>query len=97
MQGGYIKGYFETDDIKTLIPTEQDMLSIDQIRKKVFDGSIKDSEIEAYRKLIYKYHQKSPVVIACTELSVLQESLKMSNVFDLAMLQMRSSLNGDCT
>lgn len=97
MEGGYIKDYFETDDIKTLIPIEQDMQFIDQIRKKVFDGSIKDSEIEAYESLISKYHQKLPVVIACTELSVLQESIKLSNVFDLAMLQIKSSLNGVCT
>ena len=90
MQGGYIKGHFETVDIKTLIPVQQDMLYIDRIRKKVFDGSIKDSEIEAYESLIYKYQQKSPVVIACTELSILQQSMKLSNVFDLAMLQMQS-------
>jgi len=93
MQGDYIKNYFENEDIKTVTPSQQDMLYIDQIRKKVFDGSIKKSETEAYESLIYKYHQKSPVVIACTELSVLQESMKLINVYDLAMLQMESSLD----
>ena len=89
MQGGYIKRQFETDNIKTMTPIKQDMLYIDEIRKKVYDGSIKDSEIEAYVSLIYKYQQTSPVVIACTELSILQQPLKLSNVYDLSILQMQ--------
>lgn len=55
----------------------------------MYDGSIKDSEIEAYVSLIYKYQQTSPVVIACTELSILQQPLKLSNVYDLSILQMQ--------
>ena len=90
MQGDYIQKHFATEDIKAMSPIDQDMIYIDQIRKKVFDGSINDSEIEGYERLLNQYLQKSPVVIACTELSILQQSINLSNVFDLAMLQMQA-------
>ncbi|MFT6717083.1 MAG: aspartate racemase [Saprospiraceae bacterium] len=89
MKGNYVKDHFKASDINTSIPLAQDMIYIDKIRRKVFDGSIQYTEIEKYVELINTYCQKSPVVLACTELSILHHSIKSSDVFDLATIQMR--------
>jgi aspartate racemase len=92
MKGNYVKDHFKASGINTLIPLAEDMLYVDKIRRKVFDGTVKYSELEKYIELINTYSHKSPIVLACTELSIIQPLAKRNDVFDLATIQMMQSL-----
>lgn len=91
MNSEYIKRNFSEAGI-IIIPAEsEDQLWIDDFRKKVYKKESTEDDIAAFQKLIKKYMQQKPVVIACTELSI-HCLKKEADCIDMADLQIEDFL-----
>lgn len=91
MNAGYLKKKFQDFNIEFLILSPEDQTFIDQFRKDVYDEEQTTENISHFQNLIQVYAEKSPVIIACTELSVF--SLKNNpHCIDMADLQINSFL-----
>ncbi|MDO6761087.1 aspartate/glutamate racemase family protein [Tamlana sp. 2_MG-2023] len=91
MQSGYIRSQFAQNNIETRLPEKQDMLLIDQVRTAVYAETQTETLINEYRYILNKYAQNHPVVLACTELSVIESN--QENVIDMAQLQIEKAVN----
>lgn len=90
MTSTYISNYFSSEGIQVISPSQQDIDFIDGLRKKIYSNCEKPSDIEIYNKLISKYSKNSCVLIACTELSILNNS---SEITDMAKLQIDEAIS----
>jgi aspartate racemase len=86
MQSKYIRTVFADNDIKILLPTEEDMQFIDHVRKEVYTETQTEELIKNYHLLIKKYTEKNPVVLACTELSIFNP-INNNDLLDMAQVQ----------
>jgi len=69
----------------------EDLLFLDELRKKVYAYAETNQDIINFNKLITKYSKNHIVVIACAELSIINNSGD-NNVIDLSRLQFDESL-----
>ena len=91
MNSAYLKEKFSENKIEIILPFNENQLFLDDFRKKVFNQTHTEIEVEAYQDLIKEYSVENPVVIACTELSVF--ALKnYANCIDMADLQIEEFL-----
>lgn len=91
MHASYIKDQFLDNGIDVILPKEEDMLFIDDVRKQVYNETESVECIEKYHNLTSIYSAKNPVVLSCTELSILK--LKGNkNVLDMADLQIEEAI-----
>jgi aspartate racemase len=88
MTSDYIRGYFSLHGIGVTIPKERDRGFIDLIRRNVYAGEETAKEIAEFRRLMCEYGKYSPLVIACTELSIAVDG-NMPNLYDMARIQVR--------
>jgi aspartate racemase len=87
IQSHYISSNFKANAIEVVLPSEEDSLLIDEVRKRVYSETETIGFIEDYHLLIEKYTKDSPVVLACTELSVFKPKKNNNNLLDMAQLQ----------
>lgn len=92
MQCSYINAYFKSNNIEVVWPSQTDMQAIDNIRKAIYSETETDDLIKNYHLLIAKYSKDFPVVLACTELSILKPT-DHSNIFDMAQIQIETAIN----
>lgn len=85
----YLASFITDNPIKNL--KIEEILFLDELRKKVYFYAETNQDITTYNKLIAKYSQNHIVVIACTELSIINSS-GANNVIDLSRLQCDESL-----
>ena len=86
MHGSYISSALHNNNIETILPTLNEMNIIDNIRIKVYNNTVIKNDIELFNDLVLNYN-KIPVVIACTELSIVLNS-QLLNTIDLVKLQL---------
>ena len=87
----YLEQKFSENNIVLNLPTDADQAWIDNFRKTVYAQKTSSEEILYFQQLIKKYSAKSPVVIACTELSLF--ALKNDeSCIDMADLQIEEFL-----
>lgn len=91
MQASYIKDQFLNNGVEVILPTEEDMLFIDAIRKQVYNETESVAFIEKYHSLINAYTTKNPVLLACTELSILKPK-ENKNMLDMAAIQIEEAI-----
>ncbi|GAA4233185.1 aspartate/glutamate racemase family protein [Postechiella marina] len=91
MKSNYINTYLSSTGIEVVLPTETDMVFIDHVRKEAYAGTESKTLIKNYHLLIKKYSGNYPVVLACTELSILKP-LSVENLVDMAQLQMEQAI-----
>lgn len=91
MESDYIKSIFTAKNIEILLPSEEEMLFIDHIRKQVYQKSESKELLDEFNGIINKYTENHAVVIACTELSVALSDEK-DNIFDMARIQISHAL-----
>ncbi|WP_054112681.1 aspartate/glutamate racemase family protein [Marinagarivorans algicola] len=84
--------YFNQHDIAIIRPSTEHIACIDEIRKNTYLGKETDENKKTYHRLITHYQQSSPVVVACTELSLLLNAKAIDTVFDTARLQIEAAL-----
>jgi aspartate racemase len=92
MKFDYIRSIFNSNGIKTILPSEEDMLFIDEFRKQVYNETETKELIKNYYLLIEKYTANTPVVLACTELSIFNP-LANKNLLDMALVQMEAAVS----
>jgi aspartate racemase len=91
MESNYVSSYLENKGIIVEIPSKEDRLFIDTVRKQVYAGTETPDLIAAYHKMIDKYTEKSPVILACTELSILKP-IDNNRIIDMVQLQVEEAI-----
>ncbi len=91
MESNYIKNIFKEYDIITSLPTKDDMLFIDNVRKQVYQKTSGKELIDNFNLMVKKYAQNNAMVIACTELSVASTN-RNGKVFDMVHIQVMEVL-----
>lgn len=86
----YVKTQLPHLNIEVL--QEEEMLFLDNLRKRVYAYQETENDIILYNTLLQKYAKNHTVVIACTELSVINSS-SHKNIIDLALLQCQAAIN----
>ena len=86
MKSDYISSIFNTNGIEIELPTQKDMLLIDEVRKQIYANKETDEIITKFHLLIKKYTEKNPVVLACTELSIFNP-INNNDLLDMAQVQ----------
>jgi aspartate racemase len=94
MQSAYIRSIFNSNGIEVSLPSTEDMLTIDDVRKQVYAETETISLIEKYHSLIETYSKTDPVVLACTELSILKPKQAHQHLLDMAQVQIKAAV--DC-
>ncbi|MEC5167415.1 aspartate racemase [Flavobacterium sp. PL11] len=85
----YLTYFIDEKLIENLITAE--MLFLDELRKKVYAYLETEQDLMIFNTLISKYSKNYIVIIACTELSIINRN-KSTNVIDLSWLQCVESL-----
>ncbi|MFB9053817.1 aspartate/glutamate racemase family protein [Formosa undariae] len=91
MRSDYISSYFKANTIEVISLSEDDMAFIDTVRKEVYKGTETATLVEKFHKLIARYAAKYPVVLGCTELSVLNPK-NNEHIMDMAQVQMETAI-----
>jgi len=91
MNGTYISEKFAQKAVKILKPNDANQNWIDAFRKAVYNETQTVDEVLYFRQLIQKYSKKSPVLLACTELSVFSPKDNPACI-DMAELQIEAFL-----
>ena len=91
MNGKYISEKFAQKAVKISTPSDDDQTWIDTFRKAVYNETQTAAEVINFHQLIQKYSKKSPVLLACTELSVFSPKDNPACI-DMAELQIEAFL-----
>lgn len=91
MKSDYIKNQFKANDIEVLLPNEKDMLFIDEVRKQIYNEIETDDLIKKYHSIIDKYTEENPVLLSCTELSILKP-IEDKMLLDMAEIQIKEAV-----
>lgn len=91
MESDYIRSYFNANKIEVKLPSLEDRLFIDYVRKQVYAETETDDLILSYHSILKKYTESYPVVLACTELSLLKPTGNQY-IIDMAQLQIESAV-----
>lgn len=83
MKDGYVSNLLKQNGIESVFPTEQDIIAIDKIRRVTYKNGIAKKNLEKFNHLLNKYAVMTPVVLASTELSIINDN-SHSNVYDAA-------------
>jgi len=92
MQSEYLLKHFKANNIDVITPTPTDMERIDAIRTHIYNETETEALLTSYHALIAKYSKDYPVVLACTELSILKPK-KNPRLLDMAQVQIEAAIN----
>lgn len=92
MKSTYISDAFKAEGIAVIAPSEKDMEFIDSVRKEIYNEAETEDLIKAYHLLINQYATNTPVIIACTELSILKPN-GHKHLLDMADVQINEAVN----
>lgn len=92
MKEGYVSNFLNENSIKCTFPNKKDIKAIDNIRKAVYENEIIQKNLEDFNKIIDKYEIMTPIVLACTELSIINNN-HYNNVFDAASLSIQKFIS----
>lgn len=91
MNSTYIQDQFKKNGIAVMLPSKVDMECIDTIRKHIYSHTETAELITKYHAIIKKYSENKPVILACTELSILKPKGN-KNLLDMAQVQMEEAV-----
>ncbi len=87
----YINSTFKANNISIQNPIKADMHFIDSIRQKVYRGTETTELVNQYNMLLKNYARNANIVIACTELSIINGN-SSPNVYDMVRIQVEDSI-----
>lgn len=90
MESSYLVSYFNSNQIEVVQPEEDKIYFLDELRKLIYNNKETSQELELYHNLLEFYSKNTPVVVACTELSILTR--RSENIYDMAMIQIESAV-----
>ncbi|WP_299100415.1 hypothetical protein [uncultured Winogradskyella sp.] len=91
MNASYINDQLNSNGIQISLPKEEDMRFIDDVRKHIYSETETPEMIEKYHLLINTYSKKHPVILSCTELSILKPKGN-KNLLDMADVQIKQAI-----
>jgi aspartate racemase len=91
MNSNYIKNAFKAEGISVSEVDKEHQKEIDHLRKSLYAHDATEIELAEYIDLVKHYTNKT-IVIACTELSIVNALLKPKNSVDMAELQIKDVL-----
>lgn len=91
MNATYVKNQFITNGIEVILPSQEDMLHIDNVRKQIYNETETAKLIKKYHSIIHTYTVQHPVILSCTELSVLKPKGN-NNLLDMADVQIEAAI-----
>lgn len=92
MQSAYVKSKFTKKGIEVFIPSKNDRILIDELRKYIYYETETADQIQAFNNLIEKYTRNYCTVLACTELSIASSNIH-AKLFDMSRIQLNIALN----
>ncbi|WP_191858959.1 aspartate/glutamate racemase family protein [Hanstruepera ponticola] len=92
MESDYISAFIKRLHIDIVIPKEQDKEVIDTLRKAVYRNPLTDEHLDIYNNLIADYTKDSHALIACSELSILNNIFQNNKTIDMAELQIQAAV-----
>ena len=93
MESDYISSNLKSLGIEITTPDNHDKAFLDTIRKNVYEDKNTNEDLIMYQKLLDKYTSNCHVLIACTELSIINSQCANKKTIDLATLQMKSAIH----
>jgi len=91
MNATYLKDQFKANGIEVLLPSQDDMQCIDLVRQDIYSGTETTELIKKYHSIINFYTAQYPVILSCTELSVLKPKGN-KNLLDMADVQIEEAI-----
>lgn len=91
MKARYIGAQLQENNIEVSLPIEKEIEFIDKLRQKVYLNKESQEDIDQFNELVKAYAINKPVVIACTELSIVLGD-DIDNVYDMARIQIDEAL-----
>ncbi|MBE0392874.1 MULTISPECIES: aspartate/glutamate racemase family protein [unclassified Flavobacterium] len=92
MESNYIRSYFNAKGIEIQLPSKEDRLFIDEVRKLTYAETETPDLIASYHSILNKYTKNFPVILACTELSILKPT-DNNRIIDMAQLQIEQAIS----
>lgn len=89
MQPGYISEKLNEAGIEVTFPNSKEIMEIDTLRKEVYRKRAKEKQIQAFHQLLNSYTKNITVVLACTELSMINK-VAAKNILDMAQIQINN-------
>lgn len=86
MDSQYLRKAFDANGITVVELVSEEKQFIDYMRKQIYAGQETKKQSKQYEVLKETYASDYPVIIACTELSILSKADE-KNVYDMAFLQ----------
>jgi aspartate racemase len=91
MNSDYIRSHFENQGITVSLPNEDDQSKIDQLRQDIYRGKESKLQQHEFNDLCEQYCLKAPVVLSCTELSIVKLSPRVS-IYDMVKIQVKRAI-----
>ncbi|MEM5538494.1 aspartate/glutamate racemase family protein [Olleya sp. AS48] len=91
MQSNYLTSQFTAQNINIVKASDADMQLIDNLRIAVYNGDTNPKQLNIFNDLLNKYTKNGIVVLACTELSVINTS-NSKLVYDMARIQIQAAI-----
>lgn len=91
MQSNYLTSQFTAQSINIVKASDADMQLIDNLRIAVYNGDANPKQLNIFNDLLIKYTKNGIVVLACTELSVINTS-NSKLVYDMARIQIQAAI-----
>ncbi|MGB2686176.1 MAG: aspartate/glutamate racemase family protein, partial [Olleya sp.] len=91
MQSNYLTSQFTAQSINIIKASDADMQLIDNLRIAVYNGDANPKQLNIFNDLLNKYTKNGIVVLACTELSVINTS-NSKLVYDMARIQIQAAI-----
>ncbi|MFB9057925.1 aspartate/glutamate racemase family protein [Mariniflexile ostreae] len=93
MESVYVKSKLEAMGVAVNAPALNDINTLDSLRQSLYKAEASESHLKLFKVLLERYCKTSTVLIACTELSIINSKLRSSaRVLDLAQLQIENAL-----
>jgi len=91
MNSRYLVEVMGQYDVKVNVPDLDDQNVIDQVRQNIYRGEQDQNIHELYLSICKKYNQMAPIVLGCTELSLVNYN-KQYDIFDMVKIQIAQAI-----
>ncbi|WP_428229566.1 aspartate/glutamate racemase family protein [Flavobacterium sp.] len=92
MESSYLKDVFKNESIAVVLPSKEDRVFIDNVRKHIYEETESQDLLKEYNDIIEKYSVNYAVVLACTELSVGWKAESSTIIFDMSRIQIARTI-----
>jgi len=89
----WIISYFSLRDIAVIRMSDEHTKQVDLIRQRTYKKIETHQDHQDYNHLIHHYQRQAPVIIACTELSILLDKKNSNDVYDMARIQIHTAIH----